>query len=135
MLLKFLGKHRDTGLLIMRVGLGIMMMIHGLPKLMGGPKAWAAVGSAMGNLGIPFYPKFWGFMAAVTETVGGILLSIGIFYRPVCLLLMFVMIVATLKHYRSGDRFMDKTSRPLELAFAFFGMAFVGPGRFSVDKD
>ncbi|HAE66424.1 MAG TPA: DoxX family protein, partial [Sphingobacterium sp.] len=28
-----LGKYRDTGLLILRVGLGVMMIMHGLPKL------------------------------------------------------------------------------------------------------
>jgi putative oxidoreductase len=135
MLLKFLGKYRDAGLLIMRLGLGIMFMLHGLPKLMAGPKTWAAVGAAMGNLGISIYPKFWGFLACTTEGIGGLLLAIGIFYRPVCLLLFFTMTVATLKHYKGGDDFMSKTSRPLELAIVFFGLALVGPGRFSVDKD
>ena len=35
MLLKFLGKYRDVGLLVLRLGLGIMFMAHGLPKLAG----------------------------------------------------------------------------------------------------
>jgi putative oxidoreductase len=135
MLLKFLGKHRDSGLLFMRLGLGVMFMLHGLPKLMGGPKVWGAVGAAMGNLGIHFWPKFWGLMAASTEGIGGLLLAIGFFYRPVALLLAFTMVVATLKHYHGGDNFMDKTSRPLELAFVCIGLAFIGPGRFSIDKD
>jgi putative oxidoreductase len=135
MLLKFLAKYRDAGLLIMRIGLGIMFMLHGLPKLLAGPKTWAAVGSAIGNLGIDFYPKFWGFLAAATEGIGGMLLAIGIFYRPICVLLMFTMMVASLKHHKGGDEFMAKTSRPLELAIVFFGLAFIGPGRFSVDKD
>ena len=135
MLLKFLGKYRDVGLLLMRIGLGIMFMLHGLPKLLAGPRTWAGVGVAMGNLGIHFYPKVWGFLAATTEGIGGLLLAIGIFYRPVCVLLAFTMTVACLKHYSSGDDFMNKTSRPLELAIVFFGLSFVGPGRFSVDKD
>ena len=135
MLLKFLGKYRDAGLLFMRLGLGIMFMLHGLPKLMGGPDKWKGVGMAMGNLGISIYPAFWGFLASVTEGVGGMLMIIGIFYRPVCLLLAFTMLVATLQHYKAGDNFMAKTSRPLELGIVFLGMAFIGPGRFSVDKD
>ncbi|HZJ17376.1 MAG TPA: DoxX family protein [Chthoniobacteraceae bacterium] len=135
MLLKFLGKYRDAGLLIMRVGLGIMFMLHGLPDLIAGPKKWAVLGAAMGNLGIPFYPKLWGFLACATEGIGGLLLAIGIFYRPICLLLAFTMVVATLKHYKAGDDFLAKTSRPLELAMVFFGLSFVGPGRFSVYKD
>ena len=135
MLLKFLGKYRDVGLLVMRIGLAIMFMLHGLPKLLKGPATWAGVGAAMGNLGISFYPKVWGFIACTTEGIGGMLLAIGLFYRPVCVLLAFTMTVATLKHYNDGDNFESKTSRPLELALVFFGLSFVGPGRFSVDKD
>jgi putative oxidoreductase len=135
MLFKFLGKYRDPGLLILRLGLGALFLMHGIPKLAGGPKAWAKLGAAMGNLGIDFFPVFWGFMAAVTEGIGGVLLMVGLFYRPVCVLLCFTMIVATLTHKKSGDGFMEKTSRPLELAFVFLGLATVGPGRFSVDKD
>ena len=135
MLLKFLAKYRDAGLLVLRLGLGIMFLLHGLPLLTGGPKMWAGLGSEMGHLGIHFYPVAWGFMAAVSEGIGGLLLVLGVFYRPTCLLLCFVMIVATTKHLSEGDSFMMKTSRPLELAFVFFGLAFVGPGRFSIDKD
>jgi len=135
MLLKFLGKYRDLGLLVMRLGLGVMFLLHGLPKLTGGPKMWTVLGGAMGNFGIHFYPIAWGFLAAVTEGIGGVLLVLGVFYRPTCLLLTFMMIVATTMHATSGDDFMMKTSRPLELAFVFFGLAFVGPGRFSIDKD
>jgi len=135
MLLKFLSKYRDAGLLIMRIGLGVMFMLHGLPKLLAGPKMWATIGAAMGHLGIPFYPKVWGFLACTTEGIGGLLLAIGIFYRPICLLLFFTMTVATIQHYKGHDSFENKTSRPLELAVVFFGLACIGPGRFSVDKD
>lgn len=135
MLLKFLAKYRDAGLLVLRLGLGIMFLLHGLPKLTGGPKMWAGLGAAMGNVGIDFFPIFWGFMAAVTEGIGGLLLVLGVFYRPTCLLLCVVMIVATTKHLHAGDHFVNVASRPLELAFVFFGLAFIGPGRFSIDKD
>lgn len=37
-LLASLGKYRNTGLLIIRIGLGVMMMLHGYPKLLGGPE-------------------------------------------------------------------------------------------------
>jgi putative oxidoreductase len=135
MLLKFLGKYRDIGLLILRIGLGIMFCLHGLPKLQGGPAVWKAVGHEMGHLGIHFLPAFWGFMAAITECVGGILLIIGFAYRPVCLLLTFVMIVASIKTHHDKENFQKIASRPIEMACVFFAMAFVGPGRFSIDKD
>jgi len=135
MLFKFLSKYRDLGLLVMRLGLGVMFLLHGLPKLTGGPAKWKALGAAMGNLGIDFYPVVWGFLAAVTEGIGGLLLVLGVFYRPTCTLLCFVMIVATVMHLNAGDAFIGKVSYPLELAFVFFGLAFAGPGRFSIDKD
>ena len=134
MLLKFLAKYRDAGLLIMRCGLGIAFLLHGLPKLTGGPKMWTGLGGAMKNLGIDFFPVVWGFLAAASEGIGGLLLVIGFFYRPTCLLLCFTMIVATLKHYSDNDNF-STMSHAFELAFVFLGLAFIGPGRFSIDKD
>ena len=135
MLLKFLGKYRDTGLLIMRLGLGVAFLLHGLPKLVGGPDAWVKLGKAMGHLGIDFVPVFWGFMAAVSEGIGGLLLILGLFYRPICLLLAFTMTVATLTMAAPKGRDFKEYSHPLKLVFVFVGLACVGPGRFSIDKD
>lgn len=135
MLLKFLAKHRDTGLLIMRIGLGAAFIIHGMPKLTGGVESWTKVGKAMGTIGIDFFPAFWGFMAAVTEGIGGVLLILGVFYRPICVLLAFTMTIATLALALPKNRDFKLFSHPLKMAFVFIGLACVGPGRFSVDKD
>jgi putative oxidoreductase len=135
MLLKFLGKYRDIGVLILRLCLGLLFCLHGLPKLEGGPKHWAVDGHAMGLLGIHFFPAFWGFMAAVTECIGGILLVIGFAYRPVCLMLTFTMIVVSVKMHHEKVSFQEIASGPIEMACVCFSMALVGPGRFSIDKD
>jgi len=98
----------------------------------------AGFSEAMGNLGIHFWPTFWGFMAAATEGIGGMLLILGAFYRPTCLLLSFTMTVATVSLAPGAwalDAFNKGYSRPLEMAVVFFGLAFIGPGRFSIDKD
>ncbi len=136
MLLKFLAKYRDAGLLVLRIGLGIAFLIHGLPKLTGGPKVWKGVGAAMSNVGIDQFPEMWGFLAAVTEGIGGVLLVLGAFYRPICLLLSFTMVVATCQLTLGTDKPDYKFySHPLKMAVVFFGLAFIGPGKFSVDKD
>ena len=135
MLLKFLGKYRDAGLLFLRIGLGAAFIIHGLPKLTGGPKVWAALGKSMGELGIDFLPAFWGFMAAATEGIGGIFLILGFCYRPVCLLLTFTMAVATLTVASGKGADFKAYAHPLEMAVVFFNLAFIGPGRLSIDKD
>lgn len=128
-----LGKYRDTGLLILRIGLGVMMIMHGLPKLQGGPELWSGVGKAMSNIGINFIPTFWGFMAAVTETIGGLFLILGLFFRPSALLLAFTMVIAGLMHLASGDG-ISGASHAIELLFVFLGLVFIGPGKHSVDK-
>lgn len=135
MLLKFLAKYRDAGLLVLRLGLGSAFLIHGLPKLVGGPKVWSGLGEAMGHLGIHQFPTLWGFLAAFSEGIGGLLLILGVFYRPICLMLMLTMIVATLHLGAGKGRDFKAYAHPLEMAIVFFGLAFVGPGRFSIDKD
>lgn len=127
-----LEKYRDHGILIMRVGLGGMFMAHGWPKLVGGPEKWAKIGSAMANLGLDFAPTFWGFMAAVAEFGGGLLLALGLFSRVALALLVVTMSVATIKHMTGGDPF-TKWSHAAEAAFTFAGLFLVGAGRFSLD--
>lgn len=128
-----LGRFNDFALLIMRVGLGVMMVMHGYPKMLGGPEKWAKLGGAMEHLGITYAPEFWGFMAAFSETVGGGLLILGLISRPAALLLFFTMLVASLKHLYAGDGLMG-ASHAIELAVVFLAMTILGPGKYSMDK-
>ena len=128
-----LGKYRNTGLLLLRIGIGIMFIIHGFPKLAGGPQGWEGLGGSMKVIGIDFLPVFWGFMAAATETFGGFLLIVGLFYRPACILLVFTMIIAALVHFGKGDG-LQGASHAIELGIVFFSLIFIGPGKYSVDK-
>ncbi|WP_029281422.1 DoxX family protein [Pedobacter sp. R20-19] len=128
-----LGKYRNTGLLIMRIGIGIMFIVHGFPKLAGGLGGWAELGGSMKVVGINFLPVFWGFMAAVTETFGGFLLIVGLFFRPACIALVFTMIIAALVHFGKGDG-LGGASHAIELGIVFFSLIFIGPGKYSVDK-
>ena len=128
-----LGKYRNTGLLIMRIGIGIMFIVHGFPKLAGGLAGWAELGGSMKVVGVTFLPVFWGFMAAVAETFGGFLLIVGLFFRPACIALVFTMIIAALVHFGKGDG-LGGASHAIELGIVFFSLIFIGPGKYSVDK-
>ena len=123
----------DLGLLLLRVGIGVMFTVHGYPKLIGGPEMWAKIGGVMEIVGLDFAPAFWGFLAAVAEAVGGQLLALGLFFRVACALLLGTMLIATAMHLGSGDGF-DKYSHALESAFLFLGLLFSGPGRLSLDQ-
>ena len=132
-LLSNLGKHKDFGLLVIRVGLGIMLILHGYPKLMGGPEGWEGLGTSTKYLGINFLPVAWGLAGALAETLGGLLILIGFAFRPVCIILVLHLIVATSSHFGKGETLMD-ASHAIELAIVFAGLVFVGPGKYSVDK-
>lgn len=132
MILHSLDKHRDAGLLILRVGIGVMFMLHGFPKVVGGPDVWKHLGGALSALGFGFAPTFMGLVAALSEFVGGFLLVIGLLTRPACFFLLSTMIVATAMHVNGGDPF-TKYSHALEAAILFFSLLLVGPGRFSLD--
>lgn len=132
-ILSNLGKYKNTGLLIIRAGLGIMFIYHGYPKLLGGPEQWTGVGDAMKYTGINFFPAGWGLLAAVTETLGGLLMVLGLAFRPATLLLAITMIVAATMHLKSGDGLYG-ASHAIEAAIVFIGLTFIGPGKYSVDK-
>lgn len=126
-------RYKDFGFLLLRIGIGTMFILHGWPKLAGGPERWETLGQTMELVGITFAPAFWGFMAGFAEALGGLLLLLGFLWRPACLLLLFTMIIAATRHIAAGDPFTDY-SHPLEAAILFFSLFFIGPGRYSLDN-
>jgi len=123
-----------TGLLILRIGIGIMFMIHGVPKLLGGPETWAKLGGAMSNFGIDVAPTFWGLMAAIAEAIGGLCLITGFLFRPAALMMAATMLVAMFMHYSNGDPFVPKVSYPLEMMILFVSLFIAGPGNFTISE-
>jgi putative oxidoreductase len=134
MFLSSLGKFQDAALLLVRLSIGIFyVIIHGWPKLLGGPGKWEKIGAAMGNLGVTFAPEFWGLMAALTESLGAALFAIGFLFRPSSLLLAFVMGVAATMHLKAGESLSD-ASHAIEMGIVFLGFVFIGPGKYSFDR-
>jgi putative oxidoreductase len=125
------GRGRDIGLFVLRMGLGIMFLYHGWPKIVGGPTVWTALGGAIGTFGIAFWPGFWGFMAAVAEFVGALALICGLFFRTFCTLMLITMIVAAAMHLHKGDG-LGLASHAIELGIVFLSLIFIGPGRLSL---
>jgi putative oxidoreductase len=122
-------KAQNLGLLIIRIGLGTQfMVVHGFPKLFAGPEKWTQLGGAIGVFGIDFAPAFWGFMAAFAEGIGGLMLIIGLLTRPFSILLTITMTVAAAMHLNAGDA----AGWPIEVGIVFLGLAFTGPGKYSL---
>ncbi len=134
MALSFLSKYKDFGLLILRLGIGgAFLLVHGWPKISGGPEFWVKQGASMGNLGIHFAPMFWGFMSSITEFGGGALLILGLFNRPVAFFMMCNMIVAVTFHLTHLDPW-SRVIEAIEMLSVFIALFFTGPGKFSLDN-
>lgn len=125
---------KDIGILIIRVVIGLSMIaFHGLPKLMGGADRWEKLGLSMQNLGINFFPMFWGFSAAITETLGALLIVLGLWTKPSAVLLAITMLVAGMNHLAKGDG-LSGASHAFELMAICIALVFLGAGRYSIDK-
>ncbi len=133
MLMNEWDRFRDQGLLILRLGLGVMFMWHGWPKIAGGPHFWHMLGMATGHVGIHFAPTFWGFMAAFAEFGGGIMLIAGFLTRLACVLLVVDMLVATSMHLGMGQG-LAVASHAIECGIVFLSLILIGPGKFSFDS-
>jgi len=134
MILTSLTRFRDAGLLFLRVALGVFYLyVHGWHKLAGGVHAWHELGMAMRFVGIHFGYVFWGLMAALSETLGCVLVVLGFLFRPACLLLLITLLVASAMLLGTGKGW-EAASHPVELAILFFSLLFIGPGKYSIDR-
>lgn len=120
-------------LVFMRVGLGILSIGHGFPKIVGSVDQWKWLGAAMAPMGITFLPVMWGILAALSEFLGGILFTVGLGTRIVSFFLAMTMVVATIWHISKKDPFMTY-SFPLTLVIVFLAFVIMGGGNYSVDQ-
>ncbi len=122
-------------LLVIRLYWGVSFAQTGWGKLMN-------LGRTAGyfeSLSIPL-PKLNAIMAGATETLGGVLLALGLFARPASVPLIFTMLVAYATADREAigaiasdpDKFL--TASPFLLLLAALLVLAFGPGRFSVDR-
>lgn len=122
----------DLALLILRIGIGIsFVFVYGWAKITGGMGTWADLGSNMALFGLDFFPAFWGFMAALAEFGGGILLILGLFFRPALVIMILTMIVAAAGHI--SGQIDGGPWHATEMGTVFLALFLLGPGRYSLD--
>jgi putative oxidoreductase len=125
----------DIGNLFLRLGTGVTMFIHGWLKFAGGEAFLKTVGTNWSAvLGLHSQPLYWGIFVAVCQTLGGILIALGLLARPASLVLTFVMTIGAIMVFeKAGTSFKD-WSHPAEAALTCFAIAIMGSGRFGLDR-
>ena len=122
----------DLALLVLRVGIGIsFVFVYGWAKITGGMETWSGLGANMALFGLDFVPAFWGFMAALAEFGGGLLLMLGLFFRPALVLMILTMIVAATGHI--SGQIDGGPWHATEMGTVFLALLLLGPGRYSLD--
>jgi putative oxidoreductase len=108
----------DAGYFVLRVGAGVLFLAHGLQKLFG---AFGGLGSS--GAAVPVASRL-GF-AGLLELVGGLLLVLGLFTRPVALVLAGEMVIAyVVAHFpRGGSPLQNGGELPLLYALIFVFLA------------
>ncbi len=120
---------RPLGLLVVRVVLGIILVAHGYPKVLGGE-----FHKHMGFVGSLGLPTWLAVFSAGTEFVGGILLILGLFTRIVGVFATVEMAVIIAKvHWKNGLLGQGGYQFPLALGAMAFGLIFLGGGPLSLD--
>ncbi|MGQ0551250.1 MAG: DoxX family protein [Armatimonadota bacterium] len=130
----------DWGLLILRVGLGVIFPFHGWLKLNpnGPAKGPAGFAGFLRQMGVPL-PVLSAWVVILLETVGAVLLILGLGTRILALGFAIDMLVAIVlvKRRMMKARFMDEKGTGWEYEFALMVQAlalmFTGAGRIALD--
>jgi putative oxidoreductase len=125
-----------TGLLLLRLTLGLTFAAHGGQKLFGwfGGLGLDATGRALAGLG--FRPgRRHALMAGVVELAAGLLLAVGLVTPLASLAFVSVMLVAALAVHSRNGFFITEGGYEYTLVMGAAGVmfAFTGPGDLSLD--
>ncbi|WP_226092707.1 DoxX family protein [Dickeya oryzae] len=121
----------DFGKLVLRLSFSILMLFHGVHKLLGG------VGPIQGMLAAHGLPGFIAYGVFMGEVVTPILMILGIFTRPAALIFSFTMVVALLLAEPEALFMLEETGAwgaegVAVYFFAGIAIALLGSGKYSV---
>jgi putative oxidoreductase len=84
----------------------------------------------MHRFGITFGETFWGFMISFAESIGALMILVGILTVPMSFILAIGMFVAWTGHVSSGQ---GNPGHAFKNMLVLLGLVITGPGRYSLD--
>jgi putative oxidoreductase len=126
----------DFSLLVLRAGLGTVLLAHGYNHVFGGGRI-AGTGRWFESLGMrPGILHAW--FASVTELGAGVLLLLGLATPLACAGVVGTMVVALITNHLRNGFFIFRPGEGYEyvltLTLTAIGLAGVGPGGWSLDS-
>ncbi|MCZ7450720.1 DoxX family protein [Agrobacterium rhizogenes] len=120
-----LSRYRPQALGALRIMTALLFIAHGTQKLFGFPAS--QMDGALPTMLL---------VAALLEVVGGILVLVGFFTRPVAFILSGQMAVAYFMAHAPSNFFpaLNGGDAAILFSFIFLYLVFAGPGAFSVDE-
>jgi len=128
-----LGKFDYIGKLLLRIGIGALLALHGFPLFMEGPKTWRAVGETVSLVQIDSGHVIFGLISVMAQAFGGIALIIGLFTRGAALLHAIIVSFALARTIQNGDPLLHQLVYA-QLAMTCLSLSLIGPGRLSFDQ-
>jgi len=125
----------DTGLLILRIVVGLLLIGHGTRRLFGWFGGRGLAGTARYFRSVGYWPpKFITSFAISAEIVGGAALAAGFMTPLAAAVVIGAMLNAVAIHWRNGLWAADNGFEyPLVTAAAAVTLAFTGAGAVSLD--
>jgi putative oxidoreductase len=126
--MRFMNSLQPLGLFVLRLALALIFIYHGFPKL-------AHPDPGMRDFFVQHgLPAYFVSVSGILECFGALLLFLGLFTRPMALLLAGEMEVAIWKmHSSSGALVVKEYEFPLIVAAACFALVTTGAGAASID--
>ena len=121
-----LSAYRPQALTALRIMTALLFIEHGTQKFIDFPPAEQPFGDLMNILGV----------AGVLEVVGGVLILIGLFTRPVAFVLCGFMAVAYFMAHAPQSFFPinNRGDAAVLFCFVFLYLTAAGPGAFALDN-
>ena len=126
----------------LRAAVGLALVPHGLRNTFGffpntGVRALNITDLAKQLDETGYRPgKLWAPAISLTQLVGGPLLALGLFTRPVATVVLIFLLVSNVERWRVGRYFWNKLGLEYTLMWtiATFYVLISGPGPYSLDR-
>ncbi len=118
------------GLLLMRLGIGSVLLYQAVPKMVKGSARWAAVGADFRFLYAQLPVEAVGLAVLLIMVLGGLCMLSGYFFRLASFFLALLSGLYFMRFMKSG--YITLPLYAAQMAFVFAGFIYCGPGRYAV---